>query len=273
MSKKRIFVASPIGEEDSPQRKRADQLLKHIISPVVDELSKNYPEGIELFRSDKISEPGRITIQVLKELSESDILIADLTETNPNVMYELGIRQAIMKPYVLMAAKGQSLPFDLSDFRTIFYLLDLDGVEVSQNELRKQLEKALQGEVSIIDQNIFKKGELVDGPEVLRDNNILVVLEACNQILREVKESKDLLIRLGNINLNLNETLIADKQARKEEQNQQMGMFMFQKFLEHPDSIEKIMPAVKMFADLGIAQQQINSSNDAEKVNKRPKKN
>src|SRR5690606_41907145 len=76
------------------------------------------------------------------ELNNSDVLIADLTETNPNVMYEVGIRQAIMEPYILMAAKGQTLPFDLSDFRTIFYMLDLDGVGISKNDLKKQLEKA-----------------------------------------------------------------------------------------------------------------------------------
>src|SRR5690606_16633090 len=116
------------------------------------------------------------------------------------------------------------------------------------------------------------KGELPEGNEITNDRNVLVVLEACNQILKEVKESKDLLIRVGNINLDLSETLIADKQARKEEQNQQMGMWMFQKVLEHPDSMEKVMPAIKMLAEFGMAQQELNSTKISKEEKKQQKK-
>src|SRR4051794_19690514 len=120
-----IFVACPIGDEDSQERKRSDNLLKYVISPVVGEILGGTPEAA-ILRSDKIATPGRITVQILRALAESDVVIADLTGTNPNVMYEVGIRQALVKPFVLMAEKGQELPFDLSDLRTVFYRLELE---------------------------------------------------------------------------------------------------------------------------------------------------
>ena len=138
---KKVFVACPIGDETSQARKRSDQLLKHIISPIAQKLG-----GIEIQRADRIGQPGRISVQILKELRDCDVLIADLSELNPNVLYEFGIRQALVKPYVLMAERGQKLPFDLADLRTIFYQLDLDGVESAQAELAKHLESALNGE-------------------------------------------------------------------------------------------------------------------------------
>jgi hypothetical protein len=56
------FVISPIGEEGTEIRRRADQVLKHIITPAAEEC------GYETIRADKISEPGMITSQVIQHL-------------------------------------------------------------------------------------------------------------------------------------------------------------------------------------------------------------
>src|SRR3989338_8854008 len=79
--KKICFVISPIGEDDSDTRKRSDQVLKHIITGAVEQL------GYEVIRADKISEPGIITHQILQHIVDAPLVIADLTERNPNVFY------------------------------------------------------------------------------------------------------------------------------------------------------------------------------------------
>ena len=56
------FVISPIGKEGTDIRARADTILKHVITPVV------VPLGYEPLRSDKISESGMITNQVISHL-------------------------------------------------------------------------------------------------------------------------------------------------------------------------------------------------------------
>jgi catechol 2,3-dioxygenase-like lactoylglutathione lyase family enzyme len=139
-----IFVACPIGAENSPERNRSDQLLEHILYPVIDDLLGKPDEVI--VRADTIGEPGRITSHIARELDIADVVIADLIGLNPNVMYEVGVRHTLNKPLVLMAIDGQLLPFDLHDYRTIFYKLDLKGIKPAQEQLKKQLEKILSKE-------------------------------------------------------------------------------------------------------------------------------
>jgi hypothetical protein len=133
-SKKLCFVISPIGEHGSEIRKRADQVLKHIIAPAVAEC------GYDAFRADQISEPGMITSQVIQHIVEAPLVIADLTGMNPNVFYELAIRHAIRKPLVQVIQKGEKIPFDVAGMRTIpVDHRDLDSVEETKEEILKQI--------------------------------------------------------------------------------------------------------------------------------------
>lgn len=134
MVEKICFIISPIGEEGSDTRKRSDLVLKHVISPAVEDL------GYKPLRADHISEPGMITSQVIQYIIESPLVIADLTERNPNVFYELALRHAIRKPLVQLISKGENIPFDVAGTRTIYLdHRDLESVSESKEEIKKQI--------------------------------------------------------------------------------------------------------------------------------------
>lgn len=196
--------------------------------------------------------PGRITEQIIREIKDSDVLIADLSESNPNVMYELGIRQAMMKPYILMAEMGQKLPFDLSDLRTIFYKLDLDNVEKSQEELRTHLERAMTGEISLIDQQFF--GNTLDAKITNQPfsstSASFEILEACQKILQEVGSVKDLVYQVGGVTLELKEKEVREMELRKEQHNHELGMAFFTQLFQHPDSMGKMLEMIQQFNTL-----------------------
>ena len=138
--KKICFVISPIGEDDSETRKRSDQVLKHIITGAVEQL------GYEVIRADKISEPGIITHQILQHIVDAPLVIADLTERNPNVFYELALRHAIRKPLVQLIKKGELIPFDVAATRIIqFDLHNLDSVEAAKLEIVAQVKSLEAG--------------------------------------------------------------------------------------------------------------------------------
>jgi hypothetical protein len=112
---KLCFVVGPIGGNDSDDRVHADWLLEGIIQPVFDE---HFPE-FRVERADKMSDPGRIDEQIITALLSAELVIADITNLNPNAFYEIGIRHAIQKPTIHMHLEGQKIPFDISSFRSI----------------------------------------------------------------------------------------------------------------------------------------------------------
>ena len=142
--KKICFVISPIGEEDSETRKRSDQVLKHIITGPAEYL------GYEVIRADKISEPGIITTQIIQHIVDATLVIADLTERNPNVFYELAIRHAIRKPLVQLIKKGEPIPFDVAATRIIqFDIHNLDSVAAAKDEIISQVKSLEAGKGEI----------------------------------------------------------------------------------------------------------------------------
>ncbi|SUK68422.1 putative phage SAP-26 protein [Staphylococcus aureus] len=130
---KKCFVVCPIGADDSKERAQSDSLLKYILEPVLKEYD------FEIIRADKINSPNIITDDILKNLNESELVICDMSSHNPNVFYELGYRHAINKTCITMVHKDESIPFDLSQHRTIKYSKDIDDVEKAKKHLSEML--------------------------------------------------------------------------------------------------------------------------------------
>jgi hypothetical protein len=112
---KKCFVASPIGKPGTEIRKHADWVLNGIVRQVVT------PLGYAVRRGDEIAEPGVITHQVIAALVNDDLVVADLTALNPNVFYELALRQALMRPVIMIARQGTEVPFDVRTGRVIYF--------------------------------------------------------------------------------------------------------------------------------------------------------
>lgn len=112
---KQCFVISPIGEEGSPTREHADDVLDFIIRPAVESL------GIKAVRSDRVTDAGRITDQMFKAILDYTFCVAVLTDSNPNVFYELAVAQMARKPVIILMQKGHELPFDIRDLRCVYY--------------------------------------------------------------------------------------------------------------------------------------------------------
>src|SRR5947209_1829535 len=139
---KTCFVVGPIGPADSETRKRSDALLEYIIKKVLEA----QPFQMVVDRADEIQKPGLITQQVIERVVNADLVVADLTDHNPNVFYELALRHATRKPVVHLILSGQTIPFDISHQRTIYYdTTNLATAEKAKEELKKHAEAVLGG--------------------------------------------------------------------------------------------------------------------------------
>ena len=78
--------------------------------------------GLTPIRADnEIFGAGKIMDQVWAGINAATVLIAELTNRNPNVYYELGIAHALKKPVVLISSEEEDVPFDLRHIRVIYY--------------------------------------------------------------------------------------------------------------------------------------------------------
>jgi hypothetical protein len=134
--KRRCFVISPIGDDGTEIRRHANQVLRKIIRPAL------FEAGYQAHRIDQNKDTGSITARIIEHLHENLMCVAVLTGLNPNVMYEVGVRNAWDLPLVPLAVTGTGLPFDLKDYSTIFYSLDNEKVITrAVRELTRRVEK------------------------------------------------------------------------------------------------------------------------------------
>lgn len=124
MTKKRLFIAMPYGKRkapldmDFPDRTVEidfDSVWTGLIKPAL-------PREYDVKRADELHRPGLIDLMYNEWLYEADIVLADLTFGNPNVFYELGIRQALSKKgTILVACDGTRPPFDVRNQSILNY--------------------------------------------------------------------------------------------------------------------------------------------------------
>ena len=115
-----------------------NELYEGVIRPVCSDL------GVRAVRADDAYGPGLIIADVVRQIDESKIVVAEISPLNANVYYEVGYSHARGKPTILIAdRKTEKLPFDVSPFRTLFYDNTIDGKRRVEEGLRRHLTAAL----------------------------------------------------------------------------------------------------------------------------------
>jgi hypothetical protein len=102
------FVMMPFGDW-------FDRYYQEVYVPAIREA------GFEPTRADELFSTGSVVEQVWEQIQKAKVLLADLTERNANVFYELGLAHAARKPVVFTAPKLEDVPFDLRHLRVIIY--------------------------------------------------------------------------------------------------------------------------------------------------------
>ncbi len=126
----------------------------NIIKPAIEGYEEEGSRIFDAVRADFITKTGSINKSVIQHIYNADLVIADLTDLNPNVFYELGVRHALRNGTVLVALEGTKPPFDVGDLRIVFYK-DRVGAEREAIPKIQDLISTLEETSSLEDSPVF----------------------------------------------------------------------------------------------------------------------
>lgn len=126
-SKGQAFVAMPFKEEFT-------EIYEDVIRPAIENA------GLTCLRVDEVPDNKVITDDIEDGIRDSLLLIADVTERNANVLYEVGFARALSVEVIVLTQKSEDVPFDITARRYIRY-----GTTARQmDELRLRLQRTIE---------------------------------------------------------------------------------------------------------------------------------
>ncbi|WP_394220246.1 hypothetical protein [Alteromonas gracilis] len=206
--KKSCFVMMPISDMEGYDKGHFKRVYEYLIKPAC------LDSGYEPIRADDVSSSNFIVIDILKRIVESELVICDMSGRNPNVLYELGVRQAFNLPTVLLKDNTTDAIFDISGLRHVEYdfSLRVDVAKDSIAKIRSMIMETVNGQGDEINSLIqllgIKAASLPTGKELSAETGM--ILSAIDGLASRVRR-----IEGQNAPLNSTEKLIQLRRALK----------------------------------------------------------
>lgn len=93
--------------------------------------------GLTMRRADEIFTPGPFMEKVWDGICEAQLILADCTQKNPNVFYEIGMAHTVGKKVVLITRSEKDIPSDIKHYDYIPYVYDPEGVDLLIEKLKQ----------------------------------------------------------------------------------------------------------------------------------------
>lgn len=137
---KECFIIMPIADTDGYSPGHFKHVYENIIYPSCE------IAGYQAIRADEVKATNLIHLDILKKLIDAPLAICDLSSRNPNVLFELGIRQAFDRPVVLIQEAGTPRIFDIAPLRYLEYSKEMRYHDVLR--IQKELKEAIEATVA-----------------------------------------------------------------------------------------------------------------------------
>lgn len=144
---KTCFVVMGFGTKTDYHTSRdldLDKSYKYIIKTAVEDA------GLKCIRADEIPHAGTIDVPMFEQLLRADVVLADLSTSNCNAIYELGVRHALRPRTTIIIAEEQfANPFDVNHILIRRYRHDGKVLDIEEvDRFRRVLKQAI---IDIVD--------------------------------------------------------------------------------------------------------------------------
>ncbi len=168
------FVVMPISDMAGYDPGHFGRVYEHLLKPAI------IDAGFSPLRADDTNKTDYIVISVVQKVVDSAIVLCDYSAKNPNVMYELGIRQAFNRPVVLVKDNLTEKVFDIQGLRYTEYDSSL-RVDVVQKDIsricsaiRDTVNADTDGFNSVVHLAGLTPAKVPDKQEVSADTNLVL---------------------------------------------------------------------------------------------------
>jgi hypothetical protein len=187
------FVIMPISDSSEYAPGHFSRVYEFLIKPAC-EAAEFSP-----IRADEVKNTNHIVLDVLKRLLTADLVLCDLSSKNPNVLYELGIRQAFDKPVALIKDNKTDRIFDIQGLRTHDYdeTLRIDSVVQDKSKISAMLKATYEESTRDVNSLVrllgVSRAEIKEQSSLTPDTAILLnaMRDVAERISRIERRSRD----------------------------------------------------------------------------------
>lgn len=132
INKPRVFMIMPFSED---------------FMALFEELRNRFADKYEFTNAGDMDNQQSIIRSIIEGLEKADVVIADLTNRNANVFYELGLAHAMNKKVIIITQVIDELPFDIKAYRAFEYSMLFYKMPKLIEELTVRLDGAISGKM------------------------------------------------------------------------------------------------------------------------------
>ena len=191
--KEKCFVIMPISDQGDYPAGHFQKVYEQILHPAIESA------GYQPYRVDENSISDQIINKIFAAIQECPMAICDLSNRNPNVLYELGLRQAYDKPVVLVQDDKTERIFDVSGISTIQYKSQrlYENVLEAREKIKQAIIETREGHQNSIVKIVQAKNAQIPSGNVSTEDKIEIMLSS---IINEIKDIKNKNFNYYNFN-------------------------------------------------------------------------
>lgn len=190
--KEKCFVMMPISDQGDYPEGHFQKVYEQIFQPAIEQA------GYQPHRVDEDAISDRIIDKIFREVQECPMALCDLSNRNPNVLYELGLRQAYDKPVVLVQDEKTDRIFDVSGISTVQYKSQrlFEDVLEARDRIAKAIIETKEGRKNSIVKIVQAKTAQIPYGDISGDEKIEIMLSGIINDIKEIKAERYMTNRL-----------------------------------------------------------------------------
>lgn len=183
----KCFVMMPISDQGDYPEGHFQKVYEQIFQPAIEKA------GYQPYRVDENAISDRIIDKIFRAIQECPMALCDLSNRNPNVLYELGLRQAYDKPVVLVQDEKTERIFDVSGISTVQYKSQrlFENVLEARDRIANAIIETKEGRQNSIVKIVQAKTAHIPAGDISKEDKIEIMLSGLINDIKEIKDSNN----------------------------------------------------------------------------------